>query len=73
MGLAPDVWVPRRRQPEFATSSLSRELNGTSLTGQENLDHAVGYMISIPRCSMSDIFAYIWLIYMVNVGKYTIH
>ena len=47
MGRAPDVCVPRRRQPEFATSSLSRELNGTSLTCQENLDHAVGYMISI--------------------------
>ena len=26
-----------------------------------------------PRCSMYGIFTYIWLIFMVNVGKYTIH
>ena len=29
--------------------------------------------ISIPVGSMYDIFTYIWLIHMVNVGKYTIH
>jgi hypothetical protein len=26
-----------------------------------------------PRCSMYSIFTYIWLIYGVNVGKYSIH
>ena len=26
-----------------------------------------------PRCSMYGLFTYIWLIFMVNVGKYTIH
>ena len=33
----------------------------------ENID------VKIPIPSMYDIFAYIWLIFMVNVGKYTIH
>ena len=28
---------------------------------------------SYPIGSMYDIFTYIWLIFMVNVGKYTIH
>ena len=27
----------------------------------------------IPRCSMYSIFTYIWLIYGVNIGKYSIH
>ena len=27
----------------------------------------------IPRCSMYGIFIYIWVIYRVNVGKYSIH
>ena len=31
------------------------------------------YSIYIPRCSMYGIFTYIWYIFMVNVGKYTIH
>ena len=26
-----------------------------------------------PRCSMYGIFTYIWLIFGVNVGKYSIH
>ena len=39
---------------------------------------AVSYMeyepgVIIPRHSMYGIFTYIWLIFMVNVGKYTIH
>ena len=29
--------------------------------------------ISYPLPSMYGVFAYIWLVYMVNVGKYTIH
>ena len=29
--------------------------------------------IGIPKGSMYGIFTYIWLIFMVNVGKYTIH
>ena len=28
---------------------------------------------SIPRCSMYGIFTYIWVIFRVNVGKYSIH
>ena len=26
-----------------------------------------------PRCSMYGIFTYIWLIFMVHVGKYTVY
>ena len=29
--------------------------------------------LTIPRCSMYGIFAYIWAIFGVNVGKYSIH
>ena len=29
--------------------------------------------VTYPIASMYDIFTYIWLIFMVNVGKYTIH
>jgi hypothetical protein len=29
--------------------------------------------ITIPRCSMSGIFTYIWVIFRANVGKYSIH
>ena len=29
--------------------------------------------IPIPKCSMYGIFPYIWLKFMVNVGKYSIH
>ena len=28
---------------------------------------------NIPRCSMYGIFTYIWVIFGVNVGKYSIH
>ena len=31
------------------------------------------YLVHIPIGSMYGIFTYIWLIFMVNVGKYTIH
>ena len=31
------------------------------------------YTIHVPIGSMYGIFTYIWLIFMVNVGKYTIH
>ena len=34
--------------------------------------HPVG-KITIPRCSMYGIFTYIWVIFGVNVGKYSIH
>ena len=30
-------------------------------------------MVSIPKCSMYGIFTYIWVIFGVNVGKYSIH
>ena len=26
-----------------------------------------------PRCSVHEIFTYIWLIFMIHVGKYAIH
>ena len=29
--------------------------------------------LPLPICSMYGIFTYIWLVLMVNVGKYTIH
>ena len=29
--------------------------------------------ITIPRCSMSGIFTYIWVMFRANVGKYSIH
>ena len=31
------------------------------------------FMLSVAIGSMYDIFTYIWLIFMMNVGKYTIH
>ena len=27
--------------------------------------------LSVPICSMYDIFTYIWLVFMANVGRYT--
>ena len=33
----------------------------------------VGHLFIDPIPSMSGIFNYIWLIFMVDVGKYTIH
>jgi hypothetical protein len=30
-------------------------------------------MANIPICSMYGVFTYIWVIYGVNVGKYSIH
>ena len=33
----------------------------------------VGLFLSLPIPSMYGIFTYIWLIFMVNVGKYSIH
>ena len=32
-----------------------------------------GSQLSLPRCSMYGIFTYIWVIFRVNVGKYSIH
>ena len=34
---------------------------------------SLGVSFPYPRCSMYGIFTYIWYIFMVNVGKYTIH
>ena len=35
--------------------------------------YAIIFIIDIPIPSMYGIFTYIWLISMVNVGKYTVH
>ena len=34
---------------------------------------AVAGIIQLPMGSMYGIFAYTWVIFMINVGKYTIH
>ena len=39
--------------------------------GDKHEEQHRGSLVPIP--SMSGIFAYIWLIFMVNVSKYTIH
>ena len=41
--------------------------------GGEFSDYPSPYRQDKPRCSMYGIFTYIWLIFMVNVGKYVIH
>ena len=33
--------------------------------------HRISFRITMPRCSMYGIFAYIWVIFGVNVGKYS--
>ena len=33
----------------------------------------ISNLVIHPRCSMYGIFTYIWLIFEVNVGKYSIH
>jgi hypothetical protein len=41
-------------------------LRGKSTSQKQNTFH-------IPRCSMYTMYTYIWLIYVVNVGTYSIH
>ena len=35
--------------------------------------HRISYLFDNPICSMYGIFTYIWVIFRVNVGKYSIH
>ena len=49
--------------------SVSPKENTSSIRRWRNVPTA----LTAPKPSMSGIFTYIWLIFMVNVGKYTIH
>ena len=52
---------------EFQQSvSTALDLNNLQMLRTKNKS-------SFPRSSMYGIFTYIWVIYGVNVGKYTIH
>ena len=39
----------------------------------EKLQITLRLNMAIPRCSMYGIFTYIWAMFRVNVGKYSIH
>ena len=49
-----------------------REMNTIETPGKQD-ETPENYQLSCPIGSMYRIFTYIWLIFMVNVGKYTIH
>ena len=63
---------------------LPKLINATSMAAQAPKQCATALRITsrerhgvmslpFPRCSMYGIFTYIWYIFMLNVGKYTIH
>ena len=78
----------KRVFPRFPMSHLMEWLTRAVGTSEENKSGPTGWAWKIrpgqketvpklrefyPICSMYGIFTYIWLIFMVNVGKYTIH
>jgi hypothetical protein len=54
------------------TLELLRRATGCQQKSRE-ISAKIAIPFMYPRCSMCGIFTYIWLIFGVNVGKYSIH
>ena len=59
--------------PWYPCRSLSRFMHHAMVKHSSKPENPYDGYIYIPRCSMYGIFTYIWVIFRVNVGKYSIH
>ena len=54
--------------PEVSPEAYRRKEEEEAESGPGGLSQ-----IAYPRCSMYEIFTYVWVIFRANIGKYSIH